>query len=287
VAPRELAADAERTPPPRKPARASEIRKAVMYPKISVVVPSCNRGRYLEQTLCSVIDQRYPNLELIVIDGASTDDSVDVIRKYEPHITYWISEPDGGRTRSLIKGFSRATGQIACWLKADDMHEPETLRHVADYFSAHPDARFVYGNCTWIGRFGEILYYRREMAFYRWLWLYAYNYIPQPAAFWRRDLYDDVGGLDTNYRFAMDADLFARYARVCEPQHLDEPLARARYYEDKHSLALRMQCEAEQHEILCREMNRNVGTVEKSLMGSLARAVRFSFRTLPSGGAFQ
>lgn len=249
-------------------------------PRISVVVPSYNKGRYIEQTLRSIIDQGYPNLELIVIDGGSSDESVEIIRRHAGHIAYWVSEPDGGQTQGLIKGFQRATGEIQCWLNADDLHEPHTLHEVARFFCAHPQARFVYGNWTWMDRDGNALYYRREMGFYRWLWLYAYDYIPQPAAFWRRDLYEEVGGLDPRYSLTMDADLFARFARVCHPQHLDRPLARFRSYPEQRNQAHRANSDREQYEILCRELNRRVGAMEKVCLSLVARAVRFSYRAL-------
>ncbi len=251
-----------------------------MYPKISVVVPSFNQGRYIEQTLCSVIYQNYPNLELIVIDGGSADDSVEIIQDYRRRIAYWVSEPDGGQTQGLIKGFHHATGDILCWLNADDMHEPHTLEVAAKFFTANPRARFVYGNATWIDREGQVLRYRREMEYYRWLWLYAYNYIPQPASFWRRDLYEEVGGLDSQYTLTMDADLFARIARVARLCHLDIPLARFRYYPEQRNRAYRTRSDEEQYDILCRELNREVGGVEKIVMRCLARSVRFSYLTL-------
>lgn len=252
-------------------------------PKISVVVPSYNQGPYIEQTLRSIIDQGYPNLELIVIDGGSTDDSVEIIRRYASHIAYWVSEPDGGQTRGLIKGFQRATGDVQCWLNADDLHEPQTLREVARFFSERPEVRFVYGNWTWMDRDGNALYYRREMGFYRWLWLYAYDYIPQPAAFWRRDLYEEVGGLDPKYSLTMDADLFARFARVCHPHHLDRPLACFRSYPEQRNQAHRTKSDREQYDILCRELNRRVGPLEKISLSLLARAIRFSYRTFRLG----
>src|SRR6185436_19040912 len=126
--------------------RATGSDNVTDYPKISVVVPSFNQGRYIEQTLCSIIYQSYPNLELIVIDGGSTDDSVEIIQDYQRAISYWVSEPDGGQTQGLIKGFHHATGDILCWLNADDMHEPHTLEEIANFFTATPEARFVYGN---------------------------------------------------------------------------------------------------------------------------------------------
>ncbi len=254
-----------------------------LYPKISVVIPSYNQGRYIEQTLRSVIDQGYPNLELIVIDGGSTDDSVDIIRRHDRHVAYWVSEPDGGHTQGLIKGFQRATGDIQCWLNADDLYEPRALHEVAQLFVARPQARFLYGNWTWIDRDGNPLYYRREMGFHRWLWLYAYNYIPQPAAFWRKDLYEEVGGLDSRYSLTMDADLFARFARICRPHHLDRPLARFRGYPEQRNQSHRADSDREQYDILCRELNRRVGAVEKISLGLLARLVRFSCRALRWG----
>jgi glycosyltransferase involved in cell wall biosynthesis len=253
------------------------------FPRISVVIPSFNQARYLEQTLRSVLEQGYPDLELIVIDGGSSDGSVDIIKKYESQIAYWVSEHDGGHTEGLIKGFKRATGEIQNWVNADDLLAPQALHEVARYFSAHPQARFVYGNCTWIDRDGRPLYYRREMGFYRWLWLYAYNYIPQPAAFWRGDLYEEVGGLDPQYSLTMDADLYARFARVCKPHHLDKPLACFRVYPEQRNQAHRLKSDMQQYDILCRELNRPVGTAEKVTLGVLARLVRFGYRSVCLG----
>jgi len=249
-------------------------------PKISVVVPSYNQGRYLEATLRSVLDQRYSNLELIVIDGGSTDGSVDILRRYSRDLAYWVSEPDGGHTLGLIKGFRRATGAIQCWLNADDLHEPHALSRVTAFFTARPAAQLVYGNGTWIDRDGKPLYYRRELPFYRWMWLYHYDYISQPATFWTRELYDEVGGLDPRFELAMDADLLARMARLCRPLHLDQPLARMRRYPEQRNQALREQSDREAHEILCRELNREVGRTERLLVAGAARALRWSYRSL-------
>ncbi len=249
-------------------------------PKISVVVPSYNQGRYLEATLRSVLDQHYPHLELIVIDGGSTDGSVDLLRRYSRELAYWVSEPDGGHTLGLIKGFKRATGTIQCWLNSDDLHEPHALARVAAFFAARPAARLVYGNSTWIDGDGKPLYYRRELPFYRWMWLYNYNYLPQPATFWTRELYDEVGGLDPRFELAMDADLWARFARLSRPVHLDQPLARMRRYPEQRNQALRAQSDLEAHEILCRELNREVGRAEQVVFGYAARALRWSYRSL-------
>ena len=249
-----------------------------MYPRISVVVPSLNQGQFLENALRSIVGQHYANLELIVIDGGSQDSSLDIIKKYSGDIDYWVSEPDGGQTNGLIKGFNRATGDIQTWLNADDMHEPHTLKTVADFFQHHPAARFVYGNCLWIDEYGRILQYRREMDFYKWLWLYAYNYIPQPAAFWKRTLYYQVGGLNADFLLSMDRDIFARFARICHMHHIDAPLARFRFHRIQRSRLFRKLCNKEEHAVLCREVGRQVGPVERFIVGKMARAIRYSYR---------
>jgi len=115
-------------------------------PRISVVVPSFNQAKYLELTLRSILDQNYPDLELIVIDGGSKDESPEIIRKYEQHLKFWCSEPDGGQTQGIIKGFSHATGEVLCFLNSDDLFEPGALHEVGQYFSRHPNVDAVYGD---------------------------------------------------------------------------------------------------------------------------------------------
>src|ERR1035438_8618883 len=115
-------------------------------PKISVVVPSFNQARYLELALQSIFDQGYPDLEIIVIDGGSNDGSADIIRRHEQHMKFWCSEPDGGQTQGIIKGFSHATGEILCFLNSDDLFEPGVLLEVGEYFARHLDVDAVYGD---------------------------------------------------------------------------------------------------------------------------------------------
>ena len=112
-------------------------------PKISVVVPSFNQARYLELALQSIFDQGYPDLEIIVIDGGSNDGSADIIRRHEQHMKFWCSEPDGGQTQGIIKGFSHATGEILCFLNSDDLFEPGVLLEVGEYFARHLDVDAV------------------------------------------------------------------------------------------------------------------------------------------------
>jgi glycosyltransferase involved in cell wall biosynthesis len=109
-------------------------------PKISIVTPSFNQGRFIEKTILSVIEQDYPNLEYIIIDGGSTDESVEIIKKYEKHLAYWVSEPDRGQSHAINKGFERATGEIFGWLNSDDWYHPGALKALAEAFAANPEA---------------------------------------------------------------------------------------------------------------------------------------------------
>ncbi|MEB3294287.1 MAG: glycosyltransferase family 2 protein [Synechococcales bacterium] len=218
-------------------------------PRISVVIPSFNQAQFLEDTLLSVINQGYPNTEIIVIDGGSTDGSVDIIRRYEAHLAYWVSEPDGGQTRGLIKGFQRATGSIQCWLNSDDLHESKTLAEVAAYFQTHPDVDAVYGNTTWIDPQGQVLREQREIPFNRFIWMYTYNYIPGMSMFWRDRIYQAVGGLDPTFDLAMDADLWIRFADHGRIEHVPQPWSKMRFYPEQKNRRLRAASDREDLQI--------------------------------------
>ena len=159
------------------------------WPKISVVTPSFNQGRYIEATIKSVLDQGYPNLEYIIMDGGSTDGTVEIIERYSDRLAYWVSEEDEGQTDALIKGFDRASGDILCWLCSDDLFEASTLQEVAETFVRNPDWDVVYGDSFWIDAVGRPIRFKREIPYYRFIWMYDHNYLPQPSTFWRRGIY--------------------------------------------------------------------------------------------------
>jgi glycosyltransferase involved in cell wall biosynthesis len=211
----------------------------VTEPKISVITCCYNHVRFLESTIQSVLDQKYPNLEYIIVDGGSTDGSVDIIRRYEDRLSYWVSEPDKGQTDALVKGFSRASGDISCWLCSDDLYEPWTLSEVAEFFARRPDAKVVYGDSMWIDADDRIIGTKKEHAFNRFIWTYDHNFIPQPSTFWRHDLYVQVGGLDRRFNLAMDADLWMRFAEVTELHHVSRPWSRMRFYPEQKTRLLR------------------------------------------------
>lgn len=183
------------------------------WPKISIITPSFNQVGYLERTIRSVLDQNYPNLEYIIIDGGSTDGSIDIIRKYEQQLSYWCSEPDGGQSAALNKGFRRTTGDIVGWLNSDDLYCPGTLFDVGRHFIQHSDTDVFYGSlyivdaedrlldAYWAGPFGIL---QRSYIFYVGLNFH------QQTLFWRRELMNKTGLIDETLKFSMDRDFIIR-----------------------------------------------------------------------------
>jgi glycosyltransferase involved in cell wall biosynthesis len=193
------------------------------YPKISIVTPSFNQAKYLEQTICSVLDQGYPNLEYIVIDGGSTDGSVEIIKKYADRLTYWVSEKDHGQSHAINKGFSRGTGKIFAWINSDDYFYLGALDTAARAFAAHPESSMVTGIADCLD--GDDLY-RVQVAPVVTHESYAERKvgIAQPSTFFKADLFRAVGGLDESLHYVMDLDLWlkmlARTACVSIPKAL-------------------------------------------------------------------
>lgn len=186
------------------------------FPKISIIVPSFNQGRYLEETLQSVINQQYPNLELFVVDGGSTDNSVEIIKKYEQYITWWVSEKDKGQSEAINKGFKKANGEIINWLCSDDLLTPGALYKVADYFfKSAEDTGLVHGGTTHFYGKRDLLndWGYSNPSLERNLSGMAFS---QPSAFVRKKYLDMVGGLvNENLHYGMDYDLYCRLACVC------------------------------------------------------------------------
>jgi glycosyltransferase involved in cell wall biosynthesis len=178
--------------------------------RISVVTPSFNQGRYLEAAIRSVLDQDYQNIEYLVMDGGSTDGSIDIIRRYESRLAHWVSRPDGGQSAAIASGFRRATGDILAWLNSDDVYLPGTLSLVARAFEHSPEADFVYGARRIIDEEGRFIRsYDPPTVLHKFYFAFG-QWIPQECAFWRRSLYDRAGGLDTTLGFSLDFSLFIR-----------------------------------------------------------------------------
>jgi len=212
----------EETPPHRR-----------ILPRLSVVIPSFNQGRYLEVALRSVLLQGYPDLELIVMDGGSSDETVAVLRKYAPWIAHWVSAPDRGQSSAINAGFARATGEISAWIGCDDRYLPGALIRAGTCFADDPD-------CAWLAGAGRFAYQSGRggvmqsgigsladlLRFWHWG---GDSFIAQTSCFWRRALWDAAGGVREDLHLAMDYELWLRF-------RLHEPL---RTVEDVFSVALR------------------------------------------------
>ncbi len=185
-------------------------------PKITIVTPSFNQARYLESTILSVLGQGYPNLEYIVIDGGSTDGSVDIIRKYEQQLAYWVSEKDNGLYDALQKGFGRSSGEIMAWLNADDMYHPKSLFTVAELFGRFGEVQWLMGANTYFDEAGRSFLYDDLPYGQRWsrlrLQVFGGRFIQQESVFWRRTLWEQAGAfIDQNHSLAADFELWLRF----------------------------------------------------------------------------
>ena len=191
---------------------------------VTIITPSYNQGKFLGETIHSVLEQDYPAIEYMVIDGASKDNSVEVIRSFEKKLAYWISEPDKGQTDAINKGFARAKGEILAWINSDDTYNPGAVREALTYLREHPGVGVVYSDLNFIDEnskvIGKFPAAQTDLKRLR----NGYVHIPQPAAFFRADFWKQVGPLDPSFFFAMDYDLWVRLAAVTKLQYLPGPV---------------------------------------------------------------
>lgn len=219
------------------------------YPKISIVTPSFNQGEFLEETIRSVLEQGYPNLEYFIIDGGSDDNSVDIIRRYEDHLTYWVSEPDQGQTEAINKGFSRATGEIMAWLNSDDTYLPGALARIAAFYQAFPQVGLVYGDALNIDAEGNVISRRKGRA-YSLAAMLEDNLVPQPAAFFSHQAWKRHGPLDVERHYIMDRAFWLRIARDMKIVYLPQPLATMRRHGDAKTTRDGIQVKLEEKQFL-------------------------------------
>jgi len=206
------------------------VKKKLRFPKITIVTPSYNQAEFLERTIQSVLNQEYPNLEYIVVDGASSDDSVKIIKKYQKKLSYWVSKKDGGQTDAINKGFQKATGQIMGWLNSDDVLLPGSLFLIAKIFSEHPEIEWITGQPISInsqdmivrtgiqsGRLSQLirlgLYHGKGLGF-----------IGQEGTFWTKELWLASGKNVPNFRYAMDFHLWQKFAQFADLVSIESPL---------------------------------------------------------------
>ena len=222
------------------------------YQKISIITPTFNSSRYLEETLLSVINQNYPNLEYIIIDGGSTDDTLDIIKKYETHLTYWISEPDKGMYYAIQKGFDRCTGDIMAWLNSDDKYFPGALKLVSEIFSDLGDVNWIQGWPTYLNKDGLCVKISENQKWSKSRFLIGdYRWIQQESVFWRRSLWEQAGAkIACAYKYAGDFELWYRFFSHSELYNVSAPLSGFRLHGTQLSIINKDIYENEALEIL-------------------------------------
>jgi len=182
-------------------------------PKITVVTPSYNQGDFLEQTITSVLGQNYPNLEYFIFDGGSTDQSVEIIKKYKHHLNFWVSQKDGGQSAAINAGFEMATGDILCWLNSDDYYLPNTL-HKIGVLMGQKTNTILFGNCIHINESKHFSYASNVVKSFANHPLELYDPIIQPSSFWTKDVWARTGGLDADMHYVFDWEWFIRAKRI-------------------------------------------------------------------------
>jgi GT2 family glycosyltransferase len=252
---------------------------------VSIITPSFNQSAYLERTIRSVLDQGYPDLEYFVVDGGSTDGSLDILHQYAPRLTWWTSEKDKGQADAINKGFAHAHGEIAAWLNSDDYYLPGTLSAAVKEFERHPQALMVYGNMLAVDEFDRtinILKYRPLSL----MDLLSFQIIGQPAVFFRRSAFEKAGGLDISLNCLLDHQLWIRIAEQGQIVHVDELWAAARYHAAAKNRARAAEFGLEAFRVLdWAFMDQNLAPLlATSGRRARASAQRFNARYLLDGG---
>jgi len=198
-------------------------------PLVSVITPSYNQAKFLEQTIQSVLAQNYPNIEYLVVDGASSDDSVKIIKKYEKRINWWVSEKDNGQADAINKGFQQSKGEIIAWLNSDDMYLKDTVVKAQEALARNPQAGMVFGNVLSIDENSSVF---NTMRYGNWNLndLLCFRIIGQPGVFMRRAALEQAGWLDPSFHCLLDHHLWLRIASFRQLLYVNEFLAAARYH---------------------------------------------------------
>ncbi|OGU35640.1 MAG: hypothetical protein A2068_13840 [Ignavibacteria bacterium GWB2_35_6b] len=182
--------------------------------KYSIITPSYNQAEFLERTILSILNQNYGNLELIIIDGGSSDGSVDIIKKYHDKIAYWVSETDRGQSHAFNKGLEIATGDIIGWLNSDDVYYAGTIIQSAEIFESKHDADIIFANYDFIDENDNLIKHRKEILFNYNIYLWTKDcYHANCAGFYRKRCFDIAGGLSENLHYSMDYELYLRFSK--------------------------------------------------------------------------
>ena len=208
-----------------------------MKPLVSIITPSYNQGQYLEETILSVLNQTYDNIEYIIIDGGSTDNSVELIKKYEDKVTYWCSEKDNGQADAINKGLRRVTGDLVCWINSDDVLYPEFVDKFVNHFVNHPNVDFLYGDVEQGADLQHVSIRKGEPIDYTTMLRTLRVPMPQQATMWRRQVIEQIGYLDPQWHVLLDREYFMRIAQYCTMEYLPGVVAFFRNHENAKSIS--------------------------------------------------
>lgn len=206
-------------------------------PHISIVTPSFNQAKYLPETIKSILNQNYPNLEYIIMDGGSTDGSVEIIKKYESRLTYWISETDRGQSHAVMKGFEKGTGELFAWVNSDDVLFPGSLKTIAESYLAGERPDIIHTNICYIDSQGNITRFVRVPRQNRFFFCRGVWYGQAPTVFFKSSLFHNVGGLNEDYHLSMDFDIWVRMiATGAHIVHIPRYLGGFRWHESSKTV---------------------------------------------------
>lgn len=249
-------------------------------PKISIVTPSYNQGAFLEKTIQSVLSQDYPNLEYIVIDGGSTDDSMQIISRYKDKLLYWESEKDNGFGHAINKGFAKATGEVLAWLNSDDLLLPGALLKIGTYFRDHEDVGLVFGDRHVVDEKGTLISLRRYFTYVKGQLRHGKTF-PQECTFWRREAFIKAGGyLDETLKFGIDFDLWCRISKHAKIDHISYYLGAYRVQPLSKSSTIASTGLIERSSIIKKHFGRHPSLMEMRLFQMYLGILRRVYRIL-------
>lgn len=242
------------------------------WPKISIVTPSLNQGQFIEETIRSVLLQGYPDLEYIIIDGGSSDQTLDIIKKYEKWIAYWVTEPDQGQANAINKGFKKASGQIVAWLNSDDFYLASIFQLVAENLTDKNSPDFVYGAVNIVSQAGDVIgkFRTREYSFIN---LLLFNIIPQQSCFWKYSVFQEMGYLNERYDYIMDFEFWVRCGERNKFKYLKLVMANFRMHDDSKTIQKSIEFDKESLS-LYEDLLNNVSSLPDGILKNRGKLLR-------------
>lgn len=251
------------------------------WPKISIITPSFNQGKFIRQTIESVLNQNYPNLEYLVIDGGSSDETISILKSYGKKF-YWISEKDAGQTDAINKGLIKATGEVIGYLNSDDLLLPGAVQRVAEEFRNKPELMWLSGDYYIINKHGKkiqafTVWYKKILRTFPYLPILSIaNFIAQPSTFWRKKLHDEVGVFDQSLHYCMDYDFWLRCLQKYPLHILTIPLSVFRIHQASKGGSQFNKQFAEEHSVLRRyRTNRIILLLHKLHVSAIVMVYKF------------